>query len=605
MFRPSRVSSPSKPKQGSSRATTHSDSFASAPELAALAPDEIEFIDAVVARAGPGASTFLAVLKAYNDILRERGMDSRNEVVYYAKLLKLGTTKGADWAAKWAAVRAAQPALVAGPARQNTHAGPSRAVNSRLNSVFPTPPRDPDTFTLHSHEDEDEDDTIQHPTQERSHSVTPRAATRARQRTRTRTGSPESSAFGNSLGLETGPLSSVLTPHVKKELVEKSRLPQLWDSISEASDDYLPSATAQLPQSTPVKRRPPVAPRQRLTSDPRKDARPVVGGPTVVAPTAAHRAVAAARERRGGVIDADAAFSKIQHAQDEAGADAFRRERLLERTWAVWREGAAWVRTTDAQITAARDTLLVRRALQRWRVAHAARAELAARVAHVADARMLRRALIVWGAKLQERRQVAWRADMRARMHTVRKRRELALAAEMLRRWQLAARGRAAERMHDERLLVRMLVKWKSATGRVGTLQEDVEVYALRRDAKTVEQAWERWRWATDLRRREAAMAERVSLRVLGGAWDAWKKRMCVCGASGHVRLTHTLAGETSSWQMCSMTASVLPMRSVLGKLPWTGYVYVRACCGVGLKLTTRHVTATRAQGGQTSCATR
>jgi protein SFI1 len=526
MFRPSRASSPSKTKPASSRATTHSDSFASAPELTALAPDEIEFIDAVVARAGPGASTFLAVLKAYNDVLRERGMDSRNEVIYYGKLLKLGTLKGADWAAKWAAVRASQPALVAAPPSWNAHAGPSRAVNSRLVSAFSAKPREPDTFTLHSHADEDEDEDTTH-ARERSHSLTPRAPTRIRPRTRTLSGSPESSVLGNSLGLDTGPLAPALAPHVHHTPTAKPRPPRLWDSVSDASDDHVPGSSASILQSTPVKRRPPVAPRQRLTSDPHKDARPgVTPVAGVVAPTAAHRAVAEARERRGGVIDDGAAWDKIRRARDESDADALRRERLLLRTWAVWRAGAEWARTTNEQIAAARDTLLQRRVLQRWRTLATQRVALAERVTHVADARMLRRALIVWGTKLQERRQAAWRADMRARMQAVRKRREATLLARMLVRWHLEARGRVAERLHMERVVAHTFVKWKSATGRVGALEEDVEVYGLRRDARTVELAWERWQWAMDFRRREAVMVQRVAGRVLGGAWDAWKKRM-------------------------------------------------------------------------------
>ena len=99
-FRPPRASSPAKlAKQPAlavaqellddSRSTT-----TSIPELACLSPEEVDFIEAVIQRAPATATTFLTVFKAYNDILQERGLDPQNEVVYYGKLLKLGTLKG-------------------------------------------------------------------------------------------------------------------------------------------------------------------------------------------------------------------------------------------------------------------------------------------------------------------------------------------------------------------------------------------------------------------------------------------------------------------------------------------------------------------------------
>lgn len=74
------------------------------PELKNLTHDDIDFIEAVVRRAGPLATTFPIVFKAYSDVVKERGMDS-GEVRYYGKLLKLGTMKGKNWGDKWDAVK--------------------------------------------------------------------------------------------------------------------------------------------------------------------------------------------------------------------------------------------------------------------------------------------------------------------------------------------------------------------------------------------------------------------------------------------------------------------------------------------------------------------
>jgi protein SFI1 len=75
-------------------------------ELARLTPDEIDFLDAVISRAPPSATTFIHIFKAYNDVISERGLDAENEVEYYKKLLKIGTLKGENWVSKWRAIKA-------------------------------------------------------------------------------------------------------------------------------------------------------------------------------------------------------------------------------------------------------------------------------------------------------------------------------------------------------------------------------------------------------------------------------------------------------------------------------------------------------------------
>src|SRR5258707_11052420 len=45
----------------------------SVPELSKLTPDEVEFLDDIISRAPPSATTFIHIFKAYNDVLSERG----------------------------------------------------------------------------------------------------------------------------------------------------------------------------------------------------------------------------------------------------------------------------------------------------------------------------------------------------------------------------------------------------------------------------------------------------------------------------------------------------------------------------------------------------
>jgi protein SFI1 len=44
------------------------------------------------------------VFKAYSEVLKEHGLDPQ-EVVYYGKLLKLGTLRGKNWGEKWVSVK--------------------------------------------------------------------------------------------------------------------------------------------------------------------------------------------------------------------------------------------------------------------------------------------------------------------------------------------------------------------------------------------------------------------------------------------------------------------------------------------------------------------
>ncbi|TFK29877.1 hypothetical protein FA15DRAFT_185394 [Coprinopsis marcescibilis] len=103
-----------------------------ATELQELTPDEIDLIDAIIQRAGPAASTFLTIFKAYSEVLAEHGLADANETVCYGKLLKLGTLKGRSWAEKWEQVKRQHRPNLAPPPRNQT----SYAQSSNLSDIF-------------------------------------------------------------------------------------------------------------------------------------------------------------------------------------------------------------------------------------------------------------------------------------------------------------------------------------------------------------------------------------------------------------------------------------------------------------------------------------
>ena len=88
----------------SNASSAHEAAAHAVPELQNLTAQDIDIVDAVIERAGSSATTFFSVFKAYSEVLKERGLDPQ-EVVYYGKLLKLGTLKGKNWGEKWEVVK--------------------------------------------------------------------------------------------------------------------------------------------------------------------------------------------------------------------------------------------------------------------------------------------------------------------------------------------------------------------------------------------------------------------------------------------------------------------------------------------------------------------
>ena len=372
-FKPIRASSP--PKTSSKRSVAAvSDIFDGAstttpslsPELASLTPNEIDFIDAVIQRASPSASTFLTVFKVYSELLQERGVDPEQEVVFYNKLLKVGTIKGKNWGEKWDMVKR-QQRPEAGPSRSkvpvSSTATPiaSRAkVLTRLTGALKAIERDEDAFTLHSHQEDTEATESVAATETDGDlgptfsAVTPRAATTIR-----RPVSPTLTATTNSLGLSTVPSSSVYGTRHGTPAYKSTRRPQatrapVWDAeTSEATVDTAQASSSKPPSygaatrtfDTPTKTKSSYTPLRALAKAQSKAAEPSPPVPMTShpAPPSAKAAVLEARQRSGSVINEADTWKKIEMARYEEDAARFYEERLLERCWNVWHQGYQWI----------------------------------------------------------------------------------------------------------------------------------------------------------------------------------------------------------------------------------------------------------------------
>lgn len=302
------------------------------PELAGLTAEEIEFIDAVIERAPTTATTFLTVLKVYNDTLQERGLDPQNEVVYFGKLLKLGTVKGKNWKEKWEIVKShhgyrvtAKAALLPGP--------------PKFTPRFQRPDPEADTFTLGSQAEDTElapstqaesefgepqyHDTL-YPTYRRSQSPTRSVAT-----------------INNSLGLDLGLPSSYPT-QPKRPFGAHHRWDTQGSNYTPTQVSTPPSYGAALRDTQPDSIVPSsyVNFRTRYAADQPAKAEFVNPKPIVKPPPLPPAPV---KERRGTVINEEDAWNKVKMARDEEDADRFREARLVERCWDVWRQGCEWI----------------------------------------------------------------------------------------------------------------------------------------------------------------------------------------------------------------------------------------------------------------------
>ncbi len=309
-------------------------------ELATLTPDEIEFLDAVISRAPASATTFIHIFKAYNEVISERGLDAENEVDYYKKLLKIGTLKGDNWAAKWRAVKAqngysatSTPARAKPPLHKATPQ--AHLPSSKVPSVTPTTQSSTARLLQRlkalQHETPPElsesapDDLLS-----RTDITDTEADSLPRAGPTPTPGRPLSmfTTTDNTLGLDVGatpgyPPSSTLAPSKSTGWRWPDRDPDI--------DKSVPFLTSTPPLSP---RKPASRPTPTSASTRRHH---------VPANATPFRSLADLRTLKPRTTNEDDVWSKVRVEQDERTAVQFRNTRLLRRCFGVWKQGYDWV----------------------------------------------------------------------------------------------------------------------------------------------------------------------------------------------------------------------------------------------------------------------
>ena len=316
-------------------------------ELARLTPEEIGFLDAVISRAPPSATTFIHIFKAYNDVISERGLDAENEVEYYKKLLKIGTLKGENWASKWRAVKAQNgytAISTSAPPRSRPpphNATPQVHLPSKITPIT-SPVQSTTTRLLQRlkalhHEQPPEpsesapDDLLsQTDVTDTETDLLPRAAPAPAR------GRPlsELTTTNNTLGLDVGAIS---TYPPSSTLAPSKAAGWRWPERDPDIDKSVPFLTSTPPLSPNkpkrISRPTPASTRQQ----------PVSHTIPISSAITTRRSLADLRTPNRHAADEDDPWNKIRVAQDEQSADRFRNVRLLQRSFDVWRQGHDWI----------------------------------------------------------------------------------------------------------------------------------------------------------------------------------------------------------------------------------------------------------------------
>ena len=329
VFQPTRASSPSKSLAKLKTVESSLSTSFMVPELKDLSAEDVELLDAVIQRAGPSATTFLTVFKAYSEILNERGLDP-HEVVCYGKLLKLGTLKGKNWGDKWRMVKdqynsvSSVPKTVANltDLKHDRFSTPNTIASFKPSFDLHLPSNDSET--LNSHENDsvqlDSDAVL---TDEPKHPHVRRAFKSIPQSRR----SPNySEATLNENGLH-----HTFIPRRPVVPLDSNASVSGVSDVSEPVSRVIPSQIPHIGFHKPPSL-------EKLDA-----VRAQRNMPSQITADVARKAIAQARKRKGSVVNEDDAWRKIKFQRDEQDADTFRQDRLLERCWEIWKQGFQWI----------------------------------------------------------------------------------------------------------------------------------------------------------------------------------------------------------------------------------------------------------------------
>ena len=184
------------------------------------------------------------------------------------------------------------------------------------------------------------------------------------------------------------------------------------------------------------------------------------------------------------------------------------------------------LKATNQQISEARDLLILRISIQKWKARIQKRREHHQQIYVIFESRRLKWAMDLWRMKLHAKRQIQWRDSMRSRMKVVRLNREKKLKNDAWAKWRQLYQSQLSARHYSKHLLTRYFSQWRRRLAGVDAVEDAGETLAQVHESRRLSKFWHMWKRAGALRVTESLLAERVNLRVMNDAMTVWKKRM-------------------------------------------------------------------------------
>ncbi|KAH8833803.1 hypothetical protein DL96DRAFT_1578456 [Flagelloscypha sp. PMI_526] len=447
-------------------------------QLCNLSANDVALLDAVIARAGPAATTFLSIFKPYSEVLTEHGLDPQ-ETYYYDKLLKLGLIKESTWQQRWLRVKSRQKPLTSQPKKHI----PSR----------PSPP-------VYSHAEETDDLFSE--------------ATTSRVPQYHATSKFDDTSIDDSELLPSAPIVQH-TPLFPPAHRTQRRIGR-YAASDQTDDDVLrtkpPSyqsndrgtETASSSPSLHVKKLPVSRPTRLFLAPP---------DPSRIPPSN--------QERRGSILNEEDAWNKVKIVRDEQIAVQFYEDRLTERCWDVWKQGALWIQRTVMQVAAARDNLLLRAAFQKWRENTLERLALYERVAHIHNRRLLRQAFARW----KQTKKTRYQALIRQNYRIFKANRDNRIIVSAWQSWRRVNQLWQADRHYTIQLAASALHQWLKRAQKVRTMKIQADQFYTSGSGERALRVWDHWQKMTSLRHRFQQIRYQVDSRILQNALLVWRNR--------------------------------------------------------------------------------
>ncbi|KAG9102656.1 hypothetical protein FRC06_001530 [Ceratobasidium sp. 370] len=584
-FNPTRTSSPlvraraqttasvSTPAPKVTRPASEEISTSSAKSLQQLTPHDVQIIDAIIERAPASAKAFVAVYKAYNAVLQERGLNPSDDVIYYEFLLKLGLVKGAEWGDKWATAKAqlnlggvetsapdnepppplspSPPFATPAPLSSLRTPGPSsqatRTPRYRARFVDDTPA---------SNQTPSLDNPPEAP--EPSH-----ASANLQRLLRKLTAVDSSSTTGRT---ET---SSIATPSSRV-----SNLAMAHPVRSKGKEPATPRPSTRPPVriaepldgATPARQ--PLGYRSRFTTpNIPASSREKVTAPAIqvkreesVEPTA--RSSIEEPPRRNGINEPDT-WRLIKMEKD---ADHFRNDRLLEKFFSLWKQNTIWIRDTTLQISEARRKLALRERFTQWQDKSRARLDMARRAARVDAYFTQRRVLLHWRQVAGKRRRQQWQVDMKRKLRTVRTLVDKRILRQAWERWRQVVQPTAAleqaEGFYDATVLHRCIVHWAQRLQAVRVLPVRALEFRAARNKTLLNDIFDAWKSRAELRVMERMTLVKRDHRIKKEVFLRWSKDTHLHHAARNLHDRHVLRSMFIAWKSKAKRVRALERRA-------------------------------------------